>query len=168
LTHNNLHIVGLRLKIRRASAHGGSSPPPGTNIPVGGVPRPYVITTDGKTLYVALSDLHGFAVIDVPHRKILQRVAMPAEHSTAHPRPFEPINTLTHGLGLTPDGSELWVVKVGDSPNWVAFTADGKYVAVSNAGSDDVSVIGVKGRHEGPRIKVGKVPKRLVAAATVN
>jgi len=159
------------------------------HIPVGGVPRPYVVTTDGKTLYAALSDLHGFAAIDIPHQTILQRVAMPAEHTTPHPRPFEPINTLTHGLGLTPDGRELWVtsllddsmyvfdlkankvvgqVKVGDSPNWVAFTADGKYVAVSNAGSDDVSVIDVKERREVARIKVGKIPKRLVAAATGN
>src|SRR5215469_12230366 len=30
-------------------------------IPVGGVPRPYAISKDEKTAYVALSDFHGFA-----------------------------------------------------------------------------------------------------------
>src|SRR5262249_26130357 len=32
------------------------------SIPTGGVPRPYVITRDGLTMYVAESDLHGFVI----------------------------------------------------------------------------------------------------------
>lgn len=39
------------------------------SIPVGGVPRPYVVTGDGRTMYVALSDLHGFAIVDIPEKK---------------------------------------------------------------------------------------------------
>jgi YVTN family beta-propeller protein len=154
-------------------------------VPVGGVPRPYVVTHDGNTMYVAVSGLHGFVKVDIPHKRVVQRVAIPAEHPTPHARPFEPIDTLTHGLGLTPDGAELWVtslldnsmyvydlkankvsgrVQVGDGPNWVVFSPDGKYVCVSNADSDDVSIIDVESQHEVTRVKVGKAPKRLVAA----
>jgi YVTN family beta-propeller protein len=154
-------------------------------IPVGGVPRPYVITRDAHTMYVALTDLHGFAIVDIPEKKVVRRVEMPAEHPQPHEHPFETINTLTHGLALSPDEKELWVtsllddgmyvydvpsqkfvgrVLTGSGPNWVAFSPDGKYVCVSNSGSDDVSIIDAKARHEAARLKVGRVPKRLVAA----
>jgi YVTN family beta-propeller protein len=153
-------------------------------VKVGGIPRPYVVTPDGKTMYVALTDLHGFMKVDVASGKI-QRVAMPAENHTAKQRPFEPSNTLTHGLALSPDGTELWVsslldnslyvyevkankitgrVQVGDGPNWVTFSPDGKYVCVSNTGTNDVSIIDVRARREVKRVKVGKAPKRIVAA----
>ena len=156
-----------------------------SSIPVGGVPRPYVVSRDGGTMYVALSDLHGFVIVDIAEKKVVRRVEMPAEHPHPHERPYEPIDTLTHGLALSPDESELWVtsllddamyvydlrskkivgrVPTGDGPNWVAFTPDGKYVCVSNADSDDVSIMDAKARREVARVKVGRVPKRLVAA----
>lgn len=159
------------------------------NIPTGGVPRPYVIAHDGRTMYVAVSDLHGFIVVDVPEKRIVRRVEMPAEHPTPHEHPGEPINTLTHGLALSPDEKELWVtsllddamyvydvsaqkivghVPVGSGPNWVAFSPDGKYVCVSNAADDNVSIIDVKARREVSRLKVGRVPKRLVAASVLS
>jgi YVTN family beta-propeller protein len=149
---------------------------------VGGVPRPYVVTKDGRTMYVALSDLHGFAIVAA--NQVIQKVQMPSENHTPRPHPFEPINTLTHGLGLTPDERELWVtsllddcmyvydvaakkivarVPTGEAPNWVTFSPDGKYCCVSNPGSNDCSIIDVKARKEVARIKVGKIPKRLVA-----
>jgi YVTN family beta-propeller protein len=156
------------------------------SIPIGGVPRPYVITRDGRTMYVAVSDLHGFVIADIPEKKVVRRVAMPADHPTPHEHPGEPINTLTHGLALSPDEKELWVtsllddamyvydvksqkivghIPVGSGPNWVAFSPDGKYVCVSNAADDDVSIIDAKSRREVARLKVGHGPKRLVAAS---
>jgi len=156
------------------------------NIPVGGVPRPYVITRDGRTMYVALTDLHGFTIVNISEKKVVRRVEMPAEHPKPHEHPFEPINTLTHGLALSPDEKELWVtsllddgmyvyeissqkfvgpVLTGSGPNWVAFSPDGNYVCVSNSGSDDVSIIDAKARREVARLKVGRVPKRLVVAS---
>ena len=153
-------------------------------VTVGGIPRPYVVTADGATMYVAVTDLHGFIKVDVASGNI-QRVAMPAKNHTPKQRPFEPSNTLTHGLALAPDGTELWVtsllddslyvyevkakkitgrVPVGDGPNWVTFSPDGKYVCVSNTGTNDVSIIDVRTRREVKRVKVGKAPKRIVAA----
>jgi YVTN family beta-propeller protein len=50
----------------------------------------------------------------------------------------------------------------GDGPNWIVFSPDGKYGCVSNTDSDDVSIFDAKERREVARVKVGKVPKRLV------
>jgi YVTN family beta-propeller protein len=154
-------------------------------IPVGGRPRPYVVSPDGVTLFVAVAELHGFVMVDVAEKKVLERVEMPAEHPVPRPLRYETADTRTHGLALTPDGAELWVssllddcvyiydvaakkivgkVSTGGGPNWLVFTPDGKYLCVSNTDSDDVSIIDVKNRREATRLKVGKVPKRLAVA----
>jgi len=156
------------------------------HIPVGGRPRPYVVSPDGKTMYVALANLHGFVIVDIPEKKVLERVEIPSEHATLRKLEYETPDTLTHGLALTPDGSELWVssllddamniydvkakkvtgkVSTGMGPNWIVFTPDGKYACISNTDTDDVSVIDVKSRREVTRVKVGKVPKRLAVAS---
>jgi YVTN family beta-propeller protein len=153
-------------------------------VPAGGRPRPYVISSDGKMMYVAVSYLHGFDIVNIPEKKVLARVEMPAQHSgPPRPRKFETPDTLTHGLALTPDGKELWVTSLlddcvyiydlqtrkfvgrlatGDGPNWIVFSPDGKYGCVSNTDSDDVSIFDVKERRALAQVKVGKVPKRLV------
>jgi YVTN family beta-propeller protein len=151
-------------------------------IPVGGVPRPLAVTRDEKTLYCALSDLHGFVIADIPSRKVIHKVELPAlPPGTKFPVPQTP----THGLELLPDEKELWVtscgtdqvyvfdtkkrtlvgkVGVGKGPNWVTFSPDGRYCCVSNVLSDDVSILDVRKRQERARIPVGKQPKRLVVA----
>src|SRR5262252_6089107 len=52
------------------------------HIPVGGRPRPYVVSPDGKTMFVAVANLHGFVIVDLPRRAVVRRVEMPAEHPT--------------------------------------------------------------------------------------
>jgi YVTN family beta-propeller protein len=169
---NQINIIDLRTMSYSAK------------VTVGGIPRPYVVTPDGKTMFVAVTDLHGFMKVDVASGET-QRVEMPSENHVPKERSFEPSNTLTHGLALSPDGSELWVtsllddslyvydvkankitgrVQVGDGPNWVTFSPDGKYVCVSNTGTNDVSIIDVRARGEVKRVKVGKAPKRVVVA----
>jgi YVTN family beta-propeller protein len=156
------------------------------HIPAGGRPRPYVVSSDGKTMYVAVADLHGFVIVDIPGQKVLERVEIPAQHATLRKLQYETPDTLTHGLALTPDGSELWVssllddsmyiydvkakkitgrITTGEGPNWIVFSPDGKYACISNTDTDDVSIIDVKARREVTRVKVGKVPKRLAVAS---
>jgi YVTN family beta-propeller protein len=149
-------------------------------IPMEGIPRPYAVSNDEKTLYSALTNLHGFAVVDIPSRKVTERVELPP----APPLncPLE-VNTPTHGLALAPDGKGLWVTSLADSgvyvydlatkktspiihvgkcPNWIALSPDGKYAAVSNSDSDDCSVIETHSQREVARLKVGKAPKRVL------
>jgi YVTN family beta-propeller protein len=151
-------------------------------IPVGGIPRPLAVTYDEKTLYCQLSDLHGFVVADVPSRKVIARVELPRLPPDVK---FPVPNTPSHGLALTPDEKELWAtscgidavyvydtvdksidgkVRTGSGPAWLTFSPDGKYCCVSNVLSDDVSIIDTARRREVARIKVGKMPKRLVVA----
>jgi YVTN family beta-propeller protein len=95
----------------------------------------------------------------------------------------EPPNTPVHGIALTTDGKKLWITSVADSglyiydlatrklgkkitvgacPNWISMSKDGKYVAVSNADSDDASILDAHSEKEIARVKVGKAPKRLL------
>lgn len=149
-------------------------------IPCGGVVRPIDVTRDESRMYVALSDLHGLVVADVPGRKVIDKVLLPPS-----PEGVEPLvpHTPTHGLGLTPDGKLLVVTSVlgdyvglfavpddkllgtvatGKAPNWVTFGRDGRVCYASNAGSNDVSAVDLSARKEVARFKVGKMPKRLL------
>src|SRR5713101_8185056 len=112
------------------------------HIPAGGRPRPYAVSADGKTMYVAVADLHGFVIVDIPGQKVMERIEIPAQHATLRKLEYETQDTLTHGLALTPDGGELWVssllddamyiydvkakkitgkVSTGEGPNWIVF-----------------------------------------------
>jgi YVTN family beta-propeller protein len=150
-------------------------------IPVGGVPRPFAVTKNEKTLYVALSDYHGFEIVNIPDKKEIARVDLP----TAPPADciLEP-HTETHGIALSPDEKELWVtslsdgrlyvydiaaktlsnkISTGECPNWIGFSPDGKYVTVSNCASNDATIIDAKSRQVVATIKTGEGPKRLLA-----
>jgi YVTN family beta-propeller protein len=150
-------------------------------IPVQGVPRPVAMDAGPQHLFVQLSNLHGFAVIDYATRKTIDTVTLP--DTPADPKPFIPA-TYSHGIGVTADGKTLWVASqltnsvsvyslpgwkllgttaVGIAPDWLAFTPDGTRCYVSNAGSDSVSVLDVASRKELARVAVGKVPKRIIA-----
>ncbi len=151
------------------------------HVPTGGIPRPYTVTTDGNTIYSALTDLHGFVVSSVSEAKVIAKVELPA----APPLncALEP-NTPTHGLDLSPDGRRLWVtsladglvyvydtaslkpvghVAVGKCPNWITFSPDGKYCCISNSDTNDASIVDTATLHEVARVPVGKGPKRLLA-----
>jgi len=91
----------------------------------------------------------------------------------------------THGLELTPDNHELWVtsfignglmvfdvtgaqpryvatVGVGDGPNWLTFSPDGKYAYSANAGANSITIVDTAKRQAIAEIRVGAVPKRLL------
>src|SRR5205823_4665616 len=83
---------------------------PEFEIPVGGVPRPVAIDADPdlsiKRLFVQLSNLHGFIVVDYPSRKVVQKILLPDAPPGA--RPLIPA-TFSHGMAISPDHKTLWV-----------------------------------------------------------
>jgi YVTN family beta-propeller protein len=143
--------------------------------------RPITFETapDGSTrrMFVQLSDVHGFAVVDFAKRAEVARITLPDEPSGGVPEQGAP----SHGIGVTPDGKTLWVnsslaravfvyslpdlklvghVLTGMVPDWLTFTPDSKMIYISNAASNSVSAIDVKALKEVARIPVGEVPKR--------
>jgi YVTN family beta-propeller protein len=131
---------------------------------------------DGSTsrMFVQLSGLNGFAVVDFKTHKEVSRVQLPPDPHDGHAESGAP----AHGLTVSPDNKSLWVnssvasavfvyslpdlkvlgyVKVGEVPDWLTFTPDGKLVYVANAGSNSVSVIDAATRKEVVRIPVGEV-----------
>jgi YVTN family beta-propeller protein len=140
---------------------------------------------DGSTrrLFVQLSDYHGFAVVDVATRKEVARIDMP--EIPAAERHTEGLQgSPGHGIGVSPDGTQLWMcskvnshvyayslpdlkylggVHVGSHPDWLTFSPDGT-LYVANAGSNSVSVVDTKAMREITRVAVGQVPKRNITA----
>jgi YVTN family beta-propeller protein len=151
-------------------------------------PMSFETNPDGSTkrIFVQISNLHGFAIVDFAQRKEVGRVTLPddipAEKVDKGPFNASP----SHGLGVAPDGRTLWVtsrpnartyayslpdlkllgaVDVGGRPDWVTFTPDSKFVYVSTENTDSVVVIDVAARKEVTRIKVGRAPKRNITVS---
>jgi YVTN family beta-propeller protein len=159
----------------------------------GGV-RPMTIekNPDGSTsrVFVQLSNLHGFAVVDFAKRQEVARVKLPdGPYGKAEWR----MGTPSHGIGIAPDGKTLWVNSVlsnavyeyslpdlklvghsalpevtsqsgvhsGSVPEWITFTPDSRTVYVSNSADRSVSAIDAETLKQIARIRVGEVPKRI-------
>jgi YVTN family beta-propeller protein len=144
--------------------------------------RPLCVTRDEKRLFVALEGLHGFAWADLMTGREVEQIRRPLPPPERRSK-FAYMNT--HGLELTPDNRELWVtsfignglmvyditgsqpvyvttVDVGDAPNWLTFSPDGRFAYSANAGSNSVSIVDVAARKAVAEVKVGAVPKRLL------
>ena len=153
--------------------------------------RPMAISTkpDGSTdkIFVQISLHHGFVVLDWDTRQEVARITQPdIPEDEREPGPYN--NAPAHGLGVSPDGRTVWStsrmnsrvyvyslpelelvaeVETGTDPDWVTFTPDGKYAAVSNAIDNNVSIIDMATYTETARVAVGEAPKRN-AAITLN
>ena len=146
--------------------------------------RPMTFNTnpDGSTkwIFVQMSGLNGFAVVDFATRKEIKRIehpALPPGKKTV-PEGSDP----SHGLQVTSDGKTLVVCSRlnnhlyfyslpdlkalgaaelgGMGAGWVTLTPDGKTAYVANPVTNDVSVVDIKTMKETMRIPVGFVPKR--------
>jgi YVTN family beta-propeller protein len=147
---------------------------------VGGDPRPFIVMPDEKLIYTALSGLHGVATVNLATKSETELAlpAMPLMNCRV-----EPSNTPTHGIALTTDRKKLWITSVsgggvyiqdlasgtvsakiptGPCPNWISMSSDGKYAGVSNADSDDASILDAHSGKELARIKTGLGPKRVL------
>jgi YVTN family beta-propeller protein len=66
-----------------------------------------------------------------------------------------------------PSGKVSPAIAVGQYPNWIAFSPDGRYGCITNTGSNDCSIVDRRDRKEVARIKVGKAPKRLASLSLI-
>lgn len=150
--------------------------------------RPMTFSTnpDGSTkwIFVQMSGLNGFAVVDFATRKEIKRIThpdLPPGKATV-PQGSDP----SHGLAVTADGKTLVVCSRlnnhlyfyslpdlqvlggaelgGKGAGWVTLTPDGKTAYVANPVTNDVSVVDIKAMKEVTRIPVGFVPKRNTTA----
>ncbi len=153
----------------------------------GGV-RPICFETnpDGSTkrMFVQVTNLHGFAIVDWDKKREVGRITLP-DVPPADRNSDGIQGAPAHGIQIAPDGKTLWStskvnshvyaysmpdlkylggVRVGKVPDWLTFTPDSKKLYVANAHSNFVSVIDVAARKEIAQIKVGQVPKRNITA----
>jgi len=185
-TPDGKYMIATSMEGERLTVIDAKTEKPAFTIEPGGVPRPMIIDANPdksiRRLFVQLSDLHGFEVIDWATRKVTQKVMLPKAPPEA--RPLIPA-TFSHGMAISPDHKTLWVddmlnntvnvfsmsdlkpvavIPVGRGPDWMVFTPDGKRCYVSNAGANTVSAIDAATYKELKQIPVGKVPKRIIAS----
>ena len=148
-------------------------------------PMTFETNPDGSTkrIFVQLTEVNGFAVLDFATHKETARIELPK--IAAGKKPVLEGGNASHGLAVTSDGKVLVVnsrlnsavyfyslpdlkvlggTDVGVAPDWVTLTPDGKAAYVANAGSNSVSVVDIKTMKEVTRIPVGQVPKRNITA----
>jgi hypothetical protein len=113
--------------------------------PFGGAVRPFTVNRAQTRAYVCVNDLLGFEVADLATGKLLHRVEVPGVKKG----PVKRHGCPSHGVGLTPDEREVWVVDAFnqavhlydntqeppaylaslklevDQPGWVTFTIKG-------------------------------------------
>ncbi|MBL4572418.1 MAG: YncE family protein [Gammaproteobacteria bacterium] len=146
-------------------------------------PMTFDTNADGSTknIFVQLSGFHGFAVVDFESRKEIARVEHPAvPGEEAHLDGLQ--GAPAHGLAVSPDGKTLWStskvyshvyihslpdlkeigrVFVGQHPEWITFTPDGKRAYIGAAGDNATYVVDAIKMEIITKIPVGQVPKRL-------
>jgi len=139
--------------------------------------RPLTINHDASLVYVNVNNLIGFEIGDIQTGKVLKRVELPGDDWKG--------KGYSHGIGMTPDESEIWVAdpvhnawQVWDNPgdgrnpvynpskmikptagvvhSWIAMTNDGKLAFIG-----DSSVIDVK-KHKEIAVMKDEFGRRIV------
>jgi YVTN family beta-propeller protein len=148
-------------------------------------PMAFETNADGSTkrIFVQISNLHGFAVVDFATRKEVDRVTLPNDipEDKVDKGPFNA--SPSHGLGVAPDGKTLWVTsrpnarvyiyslpdlkllgyeERGGRPDWVTFTPDSKTAYISTENRNSTIAIDVASRKKVATIAVGDNPKRVI------
>jgi YVTN family beta-propeller protein len=89
--------------------------------------RPMTIEAnpDGSTrrIFVQLSDVNGFAVVDFAARKEVARIELPPAR-VAFETDGDRATAPSHGIGVSPDGKTLWVTSIPNNAVYVYSLAD--------------------------------------------
>lgn len=120
-----------------------------------GDPRPFALLSDQSRAYVQFTDLEGFVEVNLETGEEVNRIDFGNEPTQAWSDTNTILKPRSHGIGLTPDESQLWATSTmadewrvysvpdlelvatvaipeGNAPNWIAFTPDGRFAYVSN------------------------------------
>lgn len=120
--------------------------------------RPFTVNGKQTLCFVNVNDLLGFEIGDLKTGKMLHRVVV----SGVQKGPVKRHGCPSHGVGLTPDEKEVWVVdganqqvhffdatvmpsrQIGslslrDQPGWITFSLDGKHAYPSTGEIIDVA-----------------------------
>jgi DNA-binding beta-propeller fold protein YncE len=127
--------------------------------------RPFVINHDATRVYANLNNLLGFEIADVKTGKVIKRIEAPAEMWKPQwsdlTKRFFGHGCPSHGIAMTPDESEIWVVdninygvlvfdNTGEWPvlkmtfpttasaDWITMGLGGQYALLSSADVVDV------------------------------
>jgi DNA-binding beta-propeller fold protein YncE len=145
LDGSHVYLAGLRsplLSVADTKTHTVTK----TVGPFGNVIRPFTVNGAGTRAYVNVNELLGFEVGDITTGKVLHRV----EVTGYEKGPVKRHGCPSHGVGLTPDETEVWLcdghnnavhifdntvmppkqmstITVRDQPGWVTFSIDGKH-----------------------------------------
>jgi DNA-binding beta-propeller fold protein YncE len=151
------YLAGLKsplLTVTDASTHLIAS----TVGPFSAAIRPFTVNGAQTHCYVNVNGLLGFEVGDLKSKRMQHRV----EVQGFKPGPVKRHGCPSHGIGLTPDEKELWVVdgynqrihifdntvmppkqvvslKVRDEPGWITFSIDGRLAYPSTGEVIDVA-----------------------------
>jgi len=152
----SVYLAGLRspiLTVADSATHKASK----TVGPFSAAIRPFTVNGKQTYCFVNVNGLLGFEVGDIPGGKMLHRV----EVEGFKKGPVKRHGCPSHGIGMTPDESEIWVVdafnhrihlfdakvmppkqlqsiELSDEPGWVTFTIRGDYAYPSTCEVIDV------------------------------
>lgn len=156
LDGKHVYLAGLRSPLL-SIADPKSHQLVGTVGPFSNVIRPFTVNGSQTLAYVNVNDLLGFEVGDIRTGKMLHRVEVQGFEKGKPKRHGCP----SHGVGLTPDEKEVWVVDavnqrvhvfdntvlppkqvasiaLREQPGWVTFLLDGKQALLSTGELVDV------------------------------
>jgi DNA-binding beta-propeller fold protein YncE len=110
--------------------------------------RPFTINAAQTLVYVNVNNLLGFGIGDARTGQVLYEIPVVGYPNTGRTKRH---GTVSHGIGITPDGSEIWlcdglnsllhifdntvfppvqkpeVIALRDQPGWVSFSLDGQF-----------------------------------------
>lgn len=135
--------------------------------------RPFVLNHDSSLIYANTNNLLGFEIADVASGKIIQHVEVQGfgwpQNWQVSPRPRIPHGCPSHGIALTPDEKELWIVdginnyihifdntkmpprqmdsiKTTAGPYWITVGLDGKLAYISSGDVIDIKTRKIVGQ----------------------
>jgi YVTN family beta-propeller protein len=145
-------------------------------------PMGFETNADGSTkrIFVNLSSLEGFVVVDFEKREVVEKIVAPRAPLVKY-NLIGVRNSLAHGIEVLADQSAVWVVSrvsgrvigwtlpdlewIGDVDvgvsSWLTSTPDSRYLYVATTGRDETAVIDLETLTVIDRIKVGDSPKRM-------